>query len=158
MRKSAGAFGLFVALTGFPIVACDDSGSDSSAAAAGSCEQACAKCSADPCADCASVAERFRPEVSGPLFECVKSADACSGAWSNCFVRAGGSASRRPIDDQYAAACRAKLEQCRAEGTSFGDDNCELSQVLTEAWVAKAEACIRGLCADAPGCLDEIFY
>jgi len=138
---------------------CSESASHSASSGSGACERACAVCQSDPCADCASASERFRPEVSATMFSCVAGADACSPSlWASCLTQGVGQVSRRSIDDSYRDACMQKRQECEAQGVSFADDDCLLSHMFTEAWVSKAQACLAKSCSETRTCLGEIFY
>ena len=126
---------------------------------AGGCDEACAVCGGDPCADCAATSARYRDEFESAVYACVtEGGDAsCSAAWVNCFVAAEGEAMPRPIDDTYREACFAKRAACMAEGTSFADDDCLLSVVMEEAVVTAAQDCLTESCPETESCLGPLF-
>jgi hypothetical protein len=124
----------------------------------GACQSACARCGGDLCADCAGTSDRYRDDYETALYSCVNNTDGCpSATWSTCSVQASASAPRRQVDDTYRDDCMKKRTECASQGVNFADDYCLGSQLLSEAWLQKANDCIAKSCADVSTCLRDVF-
>jgi hypothetical protein len=152
MRALVGGALLYVIASG---AAC---GGGSSSATADACNKACAKCGADPCANCSISAARYNPPYASSLFSCVTAADQCSATtWETCATQAAAGVAVRPGDDAYRTDCLDKKSSCDAQNEGFADDFCLGSQFLSDAYLAMAHACLANPCAATKTCLDSLF-
>ncbi len=145
------------------VASCGGDDSSGSGGAVQACQNACARLSAcnvssDICAPggCELWTDRWRPEFSSAYFDCLNdSATPCTSAGAeSCVTTAFSAIMARPADTDYRDACLQKRTAC---SNPYPDDDCLASTMLSDAWLAKAQACLAEECAAASSCIQSIF-
>lgn len=145
------------------LLACGGGDADQGGSGAGQCESSCNRLRAcnvgsDFCAPgiCATTAERWRPDLSSAYFGCLLDpATPCvSASVESCLSTAASSIQPRQSETDYMNACLQKRKAC---ADSYADDYCLGARVLSDAWLARAGACLDKACAEAGACLRPLF-
>lgn len=95
-----------------------------------------------------------RADLFGDIADCLGERG-CGESDDRCFAAEGLGASPSSASTAYRDDCLVRRDECTEEGTPFGDDYC-YADILSDAAIAEARACLDGPCGELSSCFASI--